>query len=68
MAKVIIDSGARVNSADKHGKTPLHCAAYLGHKGMAKLLIDSGARVNLADAHGRTPLHLAAWEHQYVED
>lgn len=39
--------------------TPLHIAAYFGHKGKVQALIDAGADVNAVDGHQqrRTPLH-----------
>jgi len=44
------------------GFTPLHYAAWNGHKEVAELLIAKGADVNAKVAiWGRTPLHFAAW-------
>ena len=40
--------------------TPLHYAAWEGHKEIAELLIVEGADVNVKDKNSATPLHLAA--------
>jgi ankyrin repeat protein len=49
-----------VNAKTDLGNTPLHQAAFHGHKGAASLFIANGAEVNAKDFFGRTPLHLAA--------
>lgn len=49
-----------VNAKDVWGKTPLHNAAFHGHKEIAKLLIENGAEVNVAGLDDNTPLHWAA--------
>ena len=55
-------AGADVNAKSKFGRTPLHHAAYFGHKEVAELLIAEGADVNAKDDDGATPLDLAARE------
>ena len=53
--------GADVNAKNRYGSTPLHRAAYAGHKEIAELLIAKGADVNAKNGGwGRTPLHVAA--------
>jgi len=47
-----------VNAKDDVGETPLHWAAWIGHKEIVELLITAGADVN-AKGDG-TPLHHAA--------
>ena len=42
------------------GWTPLHYAAYGGHKEIAELLIANNADVDAKDQHGTTPLHNVA--------
>ena len=37
--------------------TPLHNAAWGGHKDVVELLIDRGADPNIANKYGQTPLH-----------
>jgi len=63
-----IAAGTDVNVKDKVGGTPLHRAAYWGHKEIVELLIDNGADVN-AERHETvrvpadkiTPIHEAAY-------
>ena len=54
------DNPDLVSSKDKWGRTPLHWAAFGGHKDVATLLLASKAEVNAKAIAGRTPLHLAA--------
>jgi ankyrin repeat protein len=56
------DNPDLVSSKDDYGSTPLHLAAYEGHKDVAELLLAKGAEVNATDIDGSTPLHLAAYE------
>ena len=49
-----------LSSIDDNGETPLHCAAYQGHKDVAQLLLNDKADVNAKDSRGATPLHYAA--------
>ena len=51
-----------VFSKDNQSLTPLHKAAFHGHKDVADFLLASGAEVNATNAAGWTPLHLAAGE------
>jgi cytohesin len=51
-------AGTNVN-AKRNGTTPLHSAAFNGHKEIAELLIAKGADVNVLNAGGYTPLDLA---------
>ena len=54
------DNPDLVFSKDTNGWTPLHMAAYEGHKDVAELLLANKAEVNAKDNSGVTPLHLAA--------
>ena len=54
------DNPDLVSSKDKWDRTPLHWAAFGGHKDVATLLLASKAEVNAKAIAGRTPLHLAA--------
>lgn len=59
--KMLLNSNPNlVNEKDKHGLTPLHLAAWEGHKDVAELLISKGANVNAKCKDGSTPLHFAA--------
>ncbi len=49
-----------MNMTNKHGETPLHQAAKVGHTPAVKVLIEMGADVNVTDENGDTPLHIAA--------
>ena len=52
-------AGTDVNAKDKKKVTPLHLAAFRGHKEIAQLLIAEGADVNAKDFEGRIPLDKA---------
>ena len=57
-----LDAGSEVNAKNDYGVTPLHHAAWNGHKEVAELLIAKGADVNAkieGGSHkGNTPLPL----------
>ncbi|XP_040840745.1 oxysterol-binding protein-related protein 1 isoform X2 [Ochotona curzoniae] len=48
-----------VNCLDQLGNTPLHCAAYRGHKQCAMKLLKSGADPNLRNKNEQKPFDLA---------
>ena len=50
-------AGMDVNTRDNNKWTPLHYAAYYGHKAVAELLIAEVADVNAKSDDGWTPLH-----------
>ena len=54
-----LDKGVDVNTEDEFGFTPLHFAAWVGHKEIAELLISKGADVNAKNDEGKTPLDMA---------
>ena len=60
VARALVDSGADVNAADRHGLTPLIKAAGSGALEIAALLVSSGARVDAATEDGQTALMIAA--------
>jgi ankyrin repeat protein len=51
---LVLRAGCNINEADSQGWTPLHWAAYFGHKEVLHLLIDRGADNTLEDSIGRT--------------
>jgi len=58
--ETLIENGASVNTADRHGQTLLHEAARQWDPSVARLLLERGASLNQPDKYGRTPLHVAA--------
>ncbi|MCG8340467.1 MAG: ankyrin repeat domain-containing protein [Cytophagales bacterium] len=56
--KEMIRKGAKVDSTDDNGATPLHWAAFNGHLEVVRLLIDKGADKE-AKHIGQTSLHWA---------
>jgi uncharacterized protein len=57
--QVLLDGGAKINTADPDGITPTLIAIINGHYDAAAFLINKGADPNLADDTGRTPLFSA---------
>jgi ankyrin repeat protein len=57
----LIESGAKVNAADRHGYTPLHYAANIdfGDTEMVELLLRAGADPRARGKTGKTALRLA---------
>jgi len=51
---LLLENGAEVNRADKHGQTPLYIACTKGHVDAARLLLDKGAAVDRAKEDGAT--------------
>ena len=54
--KLLLDNGAKVNTATRHGMTALMLAVNRQHKETAKLLLENGATVNAVDSEGMTAL------------
>ncbi|HXC98298.1 MAG TPA: ankyrin repeat domain-containing protein, partial [Verrucomicrobiae bacterium] len=51
---------ARVDAFDKHGVTPLHLAARVGHVNIVALFLDNRADINRRNYPGRTALIMAS--------
>ncbi len=60
VAMSLIEAGADVNAADRHGTTPLYLAARYGHAGVASLLIERGADVNARTNEGSSAVVIAS--------
>ncbi|XP_053143357.1 ankyrin repeat domain-containing protein 6 isoform X3 [Hemicordylus capensis] len=54
----LINKGAKV-AVTKHGRTPLHLAAYKGHLRVVQVLLKAGCDVDLQDDGDQTALHRA---------
>ena len=55
----LIKDGAKVNSLDEYGVSPLAYAVALLHPELVEFLIDNGADVNLPNKDGQTPIFFA---------
>ncbi|XP_063009079.1 ankyrin repeat domain-containing protein 6 [Melospiza melodia melodia] len=55
----LINRGAKV-AVTKHGRTPLHLAAYKGHLHVVQVLLKAGCDLNIQDDGDQTALHRAA--------
>lgn len=60
IVKILLQSHARVDVFDEHGKASLHLAAENGHDQIADILLWHKAFVNAKTKLGMTPLHLSA--------
>ncbi len=65
--RAILDiNGELVNDRDESGATPLHHAAFNGHRQMVQLLIQRGATINSIDTRfGATP---TGWAIEYLRE
>ena len=52
----LLEAGARLDTTNRSGYTPLHYAAIFGRAAIAAELIRRGAPVNVPDRDGKTPL------------
>ncbi|MDR1050489.1 MAG: OmpA family protein [Deltaproteobacteria bacterium] len=62
---MLLRAGARVNSPDEYGATPLHWAAWAGRHSIAKLLLNNGASCTSRDFKQRTAKDWAVMVSQY---
>ena len=58
IVRVLLDAGANVNAADKHGNTPLSYAAIGEDAAIGGLLLERGANVNTPNDEGVTPFDI----------
>ena len=59
-AQLLLEKGAKVESKDKYGQTPLYWAVGNGHKAVVKLLLEKGVELESKEEHGWMPLLGAA--------
>ena len=59
LARIFLDFGAEVNTADNEVGTPLHSAVISHHTFMIDLLLEYGVNINSLDGHGSSPLQVA---------
>lgn len=67
LAALLAAESKLVSARDTDGSTPLHCAAWKGHRPAVELLLAAGAdvrAVNTNEHWGTTPLHAAAHANQ----
>lgn len=57
--RLLLEHGARIEAADKEGRTALMLAAAEGQTDVARELLRHGARVDAADHEGRSALRIA---------
>ncbi|MBL0349506.1 MAG: ankyrin repeat domain-containing protein [Elusimicrobia bacterium] len=62
MVAKLVQEGAKVNSHNANGETPLHHAALTGHERVVQFLLTNGSHINARTNEGATPLFLAAQE------
>ncbi len=60
MAEALLDAGARSNTVDEYGETPLTLAAANGDAALVQRLLAAGAKANTARWNGETALMIAA--------
>ncbi len=59
LARILIDLGVDVNTANRRGETPLHDAVRKRFASVVELLVAQGADINAESQRGQTPLALA---------
>ena len=60
LLQLLLSHRADVNSRDRIGSTPLHCASQEGHLASVVTLLQAGADPLLPGIDGALPIHLAA--------
>jgi ankyrin repeat protein len=63
---ILHDHSDLINQNDATGATPLHYAAFAGHRAIAQFLVQQGANINATDAQfNATP---AGWAIEYLRE
>lgn len=60
VTRVLLETGAVVDTPSLNGRIPLHAACSNGDLKTVKLLLDSGSAVTTRDIRGSTPLHMSS--------
>jgi ankyrin repeat protein len=63
-ARLALDLGADVNTANVNGQTALHGAAYMGSNLVTQFLFDHGAKLNPRNKRGQTPYFITQGTYQ----
>lgn len=64
--KILLDSGANVNSLDNSNETPLHVAVKHADSSIVKMLLDAGANINIKGGHnGKPTIHYAVHRNSF---
>lgn len=61
MAQLLINIGADIDIADKHGCTPLYLIVGTGNVNLVNYLISKGAKIDIKNKNGCTPLSNAVF-------
>lgn len=56
-----IHSGAKIDTRDERGWTPLMISSFNGNQDIARLLLEHGASIDVEDKSGYSPIHWAAF-------
>lgn len=59
VARILLSHGAKVNTQDLHGDSPLHSSLLYHCTENIQLLLNHGADVELTNTSGRKPIHVA---------
>ncbi|KAI1301337.1 Protein fem-1 -like protein C [Halotydeus destructor] len=62
VVRVLVESGANVNSTTKTKSTPLRAACYDGHLDIVQYLVENGADYEIANRHGHTCLMISCFK------
>lgn len=69
MVKLLIESGADINTRNNYDLTVLMIASYRGHLEIVKYLIDNGADINIKNENNETAFTLSSMEvRNYLEE